>query len=80
MFHLSDWLEAVQAFAFLGVVTLIIALVLVIIVLFMKDVKVLKLIVWILAFVAGRFIATYLFVFQTGWRPFRHFLSLVSWL
>ena len=35
---------------------LIIALVLLIVVLFVKDMKVLKLIVWILAFVAGRFL------------------------
>ena len=51
---LSDWLEAVQAFSILGAVALIIALVLLIVVLFVKDNKVLKLIVWVLAFVAGR--------------------------
>ena len=52
---ISDWLEASQAFAIIGFLVLIVALVLTIVVIFLKDMKVLKLIAWILCFVAGKY-------------------------
>ncbi|XP_045209928.1 uncharacterized protein LOC123561540 [Mercenaria mercenaria] len=53
----SDWWQAVQAFEIIGLLILVASLVLCIIVLFIKnDMKVLKLINWILCFCACGFI------------------------
>ncbi|XP_052806415.1 uncharacterized protein LOC128235650 [Mya arenaria] len=50
--HFSGWWEATQAFEVIGILLIIAALILVIVVIFVKDMKVLKLIAFILSFCA----------------------------